>query len=66
MPKKKESVSELKDQLKELQGKISSLEQSHKKQPEENQPEPRNESFKVVTLYAWNSPERLFIPRNRK
>lgn len=66
MPSKKEPVAELKNQLKELQNKISTLEESHRKQAEENQPEPKAEGFRVEALYTWTSPERLFIPRNRK
>lgn len=62
----KESVSELKNQLKELQGKISSLEESRDQQETTTQHEQKDNSFKVATIYSWTSPERLFIPRNRK
>ena len=53
MPEKKESIEELKQQLANLQDKISTY---------ENSPHP----VEVKELYSWKSPERLFIPRNKK
>ncbi len=54
MPKKKEkeSVAELKDQLAKLQQKVADYE-----------PEP---TYQVKDLYSWKSPQRLFVPRNKK
>lgn len=63
MPAKQESVSQLKKQLKELQGKILSLEEKQTEIPTQH---PQSEVFRIETLYNWSSPERLFIPRNRK
>jgi hypothetical protein len=55
MPEEKhESIEELKKQLHSLQEKISSYEK-------EELPK-----FKVVELYSWEAPERVFIPRNKK
>lgn len=66
MPAKKESTSELKKQLKELQTKIATIEAS---QSQPDVPEQRlnhNQDFRIETFYDWSSPERIFIPRNRK
>ncbi len=65
MPKKKDSTEELKKQLKDLQDKIVSLEENKKTQVDD-QDQTKSEIFRVETLYSWSSPERLYIPRNRK
>lgn len=70
MPKK-ETVSELKKQLTNLQEKISSIEEKQNSVSEQDRhnvhsSENKQEHFKVETLYKWTSPERLYIPRNRK
>lgn len=57
--KKTESIEELKGQLSELQERLSSYEQSQ--QPQEDRIE-----VEVKTLYSWKSPQRVFVPRNRK
>ena len=62
MPEKKESVAELKKQLASLQDKVATIEGGHKTQERVEE----HHSFEVKTLYSWDSPERLFIPRNRK
>lgn len=54
MPKKKakESVAELKEQLEILQEKVAEYEPAT--------------SYEVKDLYTWSSPQRLFIPRDKK
>jgi hypothetical protein len=53
MPAKRESIEDLKKQLANLQEKVAGYETPHP-------------TVEVKELYSWKSPERLFIPRNRK
>lgn len=57
--KKTESIEELKSQLASLQERLSNYEQTQ--QPQEEALE-----VEVKTLYSWKSPQRVFVPRNRK
>src|SRR3972149_9447858 len=57
--KKTESIEELKGQLSSLQERLSNYEQTQ--QPQEEALE-----VEVKTLYSWRSPQRVFVPRNRK
>lgn len=51
----KESIDELKAQLRDLQERVSSY--------EEVETSPK---YEVKELYSWRSPERVFIPRDKK
>lgn len=53
---KTESLSELKSQLTALHERLSQYERV------QEQPQP----VEVKTLYSWKSPQRVFVPRNRK
>lgn len=57
---KKDSVEDLKKQLKQLQTKVEQYEDAPKKETSEPP------TFEVKELYVWKAPERIFIPRNRK
>lgn len=57
--KKSESIGELKSQLAALQERLSTYEQNQ-------QPEEQPIEVEVKTLYSWQSPQRVFVPRNRK
>ncbi|MEX0617211.1 MAG: hypothetical protein WD231_05445 [Candidatus Woykebacteria bacterium] len=52
----KESVADLKEQLRGLQSKISNLEDS----------QDGNRQMEVTTLQEWSSPSHVFIPRGKK
>jgi hypothetical protein len=56
---KSESIEELREQLATLQSRLSDYEQIQESQEEANEVE-------VRTLYSWQSPQRLFVPRSRK
>jgi len=52
--KNKDSIEDLKTQLAHLQGRLEGIQKG----------EPQK--FKVIDLYSWKSPERLYVPRNNK
>ena len=56
--KKTDSIAELKEQLAQMQERLVSYEQT---QVPEEYPE-----VEVKTLYSWKSPQRIFVPRNRR
>jgi len=54
MPAKKESIQDLKKQLENLQERIADYES------------PGKSVVEIKELYTWSSPERIFIPRDKK